>query len=206
MHVWLRVLSNIWCRHNTYTYMYVPMYTEHWCTQVNASSNKSKENVYILYNQLTPRVYNLLICCLFQHFSISSIYIREILEVMSAEFQPRGFPPPTSPFDVTQRSEVSCLPKFAMEILPWEIPPATGTYAISPSEQLPWLLFELAPLQKKVVGSLFKWPWNLYIGKSNVTLEPSGSNCLKSSTTRGSSPLNIKAWSEHRGSLYDFQT
>ena len=28
----------------TYTYMYMPMYTEHWCRQVNASSNKSKEN------------------------------------------------------------------------------------------------------------------------------------------------------------------
>lgn len=151
----------------------------------------NQKKMFIFYIINSHHVFT--ICLFAVYFSISSIYIREILQVVSAEVQPRGFPPPTSPFDVTQRSEVSCLPKFAMEILPWEIPPATGTYAISPSEQLPWLLFELAPLQKKVVGSLFKWPWNLYIGKSNVTLEPSGSNCLKSSTTRGSSPLNIKA-------------
>ena len=156
-----------------------------------------------MLNQLTPRVYNLLICCLLQHFfhlhsrnppshvsRISTTGVFHLRRHLSTWRSVRRSP-------VCQDSHGNIAMGNSTRWAPTRFPLLSS---------FPGFFLSLHLCKKKWLARCFKRPWNLYIGKSNVTLEPSGSNCLKSSTTRGSSPLNIKAWSEHRGSLYDFQT
>lgn len=166
MHVWLRVLSDIWCRHIHIRTCMCPCIRN---TDVDKLTHL-QTNQKKMFNQLTPRVYNLLICCLFQHFF--HLHSRNPPSRVSRS-STTGF----STSDVTFRRDAAFGGFLSAKIRHGNIAMGNSTRN-GHLRDFPFWAASLASFwactfaKKKWLARCFKWPWNLYKGRVTWNLNP----------------------------------